>query len=259
MDEQKDSAGGSSRVVGRWAALAALAVAIVGAAVFLGPRLFPSPKPEPGDTSRGSRPKVPAPSASGDALKPPTPAAPSAPGDALKPPAEAQKGEATPGAPEAPVDSVTSQMVEVSARPVVALKGQAKWDDAAKELAAAIAKVNAALTKAGLVANGRPLTVFTETDDNGFRYEAMIPIERAPEGKPKLPDGVEIAASPAGKALKFQHRGTYDEIDSTYEAITAYLDEKGLDTKNVFIEEYLTDLKPDDDGALEVDVYVFVK
>ena len=79
------------------------------------------------------------------------------------------------------------------------------------------------------------------------------------EGKPKLPEGVEIGSSPAGKALKFQHRGTYDEINSTYEAITAYLDEKGLDTKNVFIEEYLTDLKPEDDGVIEVDVYVFVK
>jgi len=87
----------------------------------------------------------------------------------------------------------------------------------------------------------------------------MLPVEKAPEGKSKLGDGVEFGATPSGKALKFEHRGAYDEIDATYEAITAYLDEKGLDTKNLFIEEYLTDLTDAEDAAVEVDIYVFVK
>ncbi len=160
---------------------------------------------------------------------------------------------------EAPVESVSSQTVDVAARPVVILKGQAKWDDAVKTLAEAAGKVSAAAEKAGLKLNGRPFTVFTETDDSGFHFEAMAPIEKAPEGKPKLSDGADLGSSPAGKALKFQHRGAYDEIDATYEAITAYLDEKGLDTKNLFIEEYLTDLKTGDDANSEVDIYVFVK
>jgi effector-binding domain-containing protein len=103
------------------------------------------------------------------------------------------------------------------------------------------------------------LTVFTDTDDNGFHYEAMLPIAKAPEGKVKLADAVEVGASPAGKALKFEHRGSYDEIDSTYEAITAYLDEKGLDTNNIFIEEYLTNLTDAEDANVDVDIYVFVK
>nr|WP_245300287.1 GyrI-like domain-containing protein [Methylocystis bryophila] len=44
--------------------------------------------------------------------------------------------------------------------------------------------------------------------------------------------GVEVGATPAGKALKFEHRGPYEDIESTYEAITAFLDEKGLETKD---------------------------
>jgi effector-binding domain-containing protein len=59
--------------------------------------------------------------------------------------------------------------------------------------------------------------------------------------------------------MKFQHRGAYEEIDATYEAITAYLDEKNLEAQNLFIEEYLTPLKASDDASLEVDVYVFIK
>ena len=64
---------------------------------------------------------------------------------------------------------------------------------------------------------------------------------------------------PAAKAIKFLHRGAYDEIDSTYDLITAYLDEKGLEAKNLFVEEYLTDTKDSDDASLQADIYVFLK
>jgi effector-binding domain-containing protein len=36
---------------------------------------------------------------------------------------------------------------------------------------------------------------------------------------------VKIGESPSGKAIKFLHRGAYDDIDSTYDLITAFLDE----------------------------------
>lgn len=162
-----------------------------------------------------------------------------------------------PPAPDASA-AVASETVMVDARPAAVLKGQGKWEGAAKTLSDAIAKLNAAVAKAGLTVNGRTIAVFTKTDDNGFTFEAMAPLATAPEGKPRLSDGVEIGASPSGKAMKFQHRGSYDEIDATYEAIAAYLDEKGLDTKDMIIEEYLNDFKGED-AEVDVDIYVFLK
>jgi effector-binding domain-containing protein len=106
---------------------------------------------------------------------------------------------------------------------------------------------------------GRPIAVFTETDDNGFSYRTMIPIAAAPEGKTSLSDVVKLGQTPAGKAMKFPHRGSYADIDSTYEAITAYLDEKGLEAANLFVEEYLNDVKTPDDPNLQVDIYVLLK
>ena len=50
------------------------------------------------------------------------------------------------------------------------------------------------------------------------------------------------ARRPDGKALRFVHKEPYDEIDSTYETITAYLDAKGITVKDAFVEEYVTDL-----------------
>ena len=48
-------------------------------------------------------------------------------------------------------------------------------------------------------------------------------------------------------------------LSSTYEAITAFLDEKGLDTKDRFIEEYISDVADSEDEEGEVDIYIFVK
>ena len=154
--------------------------------------------------------------------------------------------------------AVISQAVMIDARPAIVLRGQGKWPDAAKIIFQAQSRLNEAVAKAGLTVNGRPITVFTKTDDSGFNFEAMLPLTAAPEGKLSLIDSAEIGASPSGKALKFQHHGAYEEIEATYEAIAAYLDEKGLDSKDLIIEEYVGELREDDEN-IDVDIYVFLK
>ena len=59
--------------------------------------------------------------------------------------------------------------------------------------------------------------------------------------------------------LKFVHRGSYDEMNQTYEAITNFLDEKGLDAKDLLIEEYLTDLVSTPREMLVVNVFVAIR
>ena len=160
---------------------------------------------------------------------------------------------------DGPSDVSSPSIVELKARPTVALAGTAEWDEGMRTLADAMEKLRVEMDKAGLAPAGKPFAVFVETDDKGFRFEAMVPLAALPEPAPSLQNGLRIATSPAGKTMKFEHRGSYDEIDTTYEAITAYLDEKGLEAQNLFLEEYLNLPKaPDEDGA-RVDIYVFLK
>ena len=123
----------------------------------------------------------------------------------------------------------------------------------------ALAKIRAAVDKAGLKPLGHPLGVFLTADDDGFTFRAMVPVESAPDPKMVLGDGVKIGQTPVGKAMKFEHRGEYDEIDSTYDAITAWLDEKGVDAQDVFVEEYLNETKSPDDPNLAVDIFVLLR
>ena len=213
---------GLGRVLG---VLAALVIVVGAASFYLRKKLTP---PEPAAIGERAGEKTPPPNAK----------------------EEPGKGQ------ESADESLASQTVELAARPALTLKGEAPLDDAQKAIAEALGKLDAAALKAGVKASGKPIAVFSETSEKAIRFQAMLPLEKAPDGKGKLDGGVELGATPAGKALKFEHRGPYEDIESTYEAITAFLDEKGLDTKDGFIEEYISDLADTED---EVDIYIFVK
>jgi effector-binding domain-containing protein len=156
----------------------------------------------------------------------------------------------------APGDPLDVAEVTLPAKPAAALSGQSSWDEGFENLKNAFAKIESELARAGLRPAGRPISVFLETDDAGFRYEAMVPVEGAPEGRADLTSEIRFGRTPEGKAYHFVHKGPYDDIDSTYETITAYLDAKGIIAKDVFIEEYVTDFTDSADDSLEINIFV---
>jgi effector-binding domain-containing protein len=178
--------------------------------------------------------------------------------DAAKPAAPEAPGAETPkDGPAAEEGAIKTE--EVAARSAIETHGAANWDEGYAKIGEAIAKLRSAAQKAGLKETGRPLAVFTDTDDAGFKFNAMLPVDAPADAKPDLGADVSLGQTPSGKALKFQHHGAYDDIDSTYEAITAYMDEKGLEARNLFVEEYANDAKDSSDMELQIDIYVFLK
>lgn len=149
------------------------------------------------------------------------------------------------------------QEVKLAPKTIVYVSGSGTWDKAYDILVEAFKKLDVYLDGAGLTAAGPAMTIYTSTDDSGFDFQAAIPLAEAP----KTPPGRNIAVgqSPDGKVLKFVHRGSYDDMNQTYEAITNYLDEKGLDAKDLLIEEYVTDLVKSPADKLVVNVFVPLK
>jgi len=131
------------------------------------------------------------------------------------------------------------------------------WDTAFETIVAAFKSVYDALAKAGAKPDGAPMTIYTATDDTGFQFQAAIPVAQAPALPPD--SEIKVGKSPVGAALKFVHRGSYDEMDTTYEAITHHLDEKKLEAKDLFVEQYMKDpvTTPEDD--LVIEIYVPLK
>jgi effector-binding domain-containing protein len=195
------------------------------------------------------------------APSPPAPAKPEtapAPAPAPASPPAAAETPATPPAVPAPVQTADpfGEQITLEPKTVVVLKGNATWDAAFDTLIDSFKSLTALLDKQGLKSAGNPMIVYTATDDTGFTYLAEIPVDQEPKN---LTKDMSIGKSPDGKALKFVHRGSYDNMDNTYEAITNHLDDKKLEAKDTFIEEYTTDPLKTAEDKLVINVYVPLK
>jgi effector-binding domain-containing protein len=199
--------------------------------------------PPPATPPAASTPAAPAPAA---------PVAPATPPAAAQPPAPTSPPVAAPMQTADPFGEET----DLTPKSVVMLKGNANWDSAFDTLIDSFKTLSALLDKQGIKPAGNSVIVYTSTDDTGFTFQAEIPVDQEPKN---LAKGMSIGKSPDGKALKFVHRGSYDNMDNTYEAITNYLDDKKLEAKDTFIEEYITDPLKTAEDKLVINVYVPLK
>jgi effector-binding domain-containing protein len=233
-------------------------VPVAAISLGLGTALAQSPVASP---PAASTPATPAPAATPSPA--PVPAAtptPEASPSAVPatPPAAAQAPATSPPATTAPVQTADPFGEEITLAPktVVIMKGTANWDSAFDTLTDSFKALAALLDKQSIKRAGNSMIVYTSTDDTGFTYMAEIPVEQDPKN---LTKDMSIGKSPEGKALKFVHRGSYDNMDNTYEAITNYLDDKKLEAKDTFIEEYITDPLKTAEDKLVINVYVPLK
>jgi effector-binding domain-containing protein len=197
-------------------------------------------------------PAEPGPSATPGPAATPAPAPSATPA----PPAAAETPAATPPAAQVQAADPFGEQITLTPKTVVILKGNATWDSAFDALIESFKSLSALLDKQGIKPSGNPMIVYTSTDDTGFTYLAEIPVDQDPKN---LTKAMSMGKSPDGKALKFVHRGSYDNMDNTYEAITNHLDDKKLEAKDTFIEEYITDPLKTAEDKLVINVYVPLK
>jgi effector-binding domain-containing protein len=211
----------------------------------------------PAPTSQSPTPAVP-PAVQAPAAPSPVPAKPAEAPSATNPAPAAPEG-ANPAGPATSGEGSTGENVDLPSRPFAYIEGKADKDEIYSAILNSLSSVKRDMDKANLSPAGRPLAVFVESDDTGFKFHAGYPLAAAAEGKSSLSDSVKIGQTPSGKAMRFEHQGAYGDIDATYDAITAYLDDKGIDAQDTFIEEYANDVKDADDPTLQVNVYVLLK
>ncbi len=221
------------------------------------PEIAASPSPAPTASPTPAASPAPAASASPVPAASPTPAASASPAPSASPspstPAAAQN---PPPAASVQTADPFGQEIKLEAKKVVLTKGSANWDSAFDTLVESLKSLDTVLNKQGIKPSGNPMIVYTSTDDTGFTFLAEIPVDQEPKN---LPKAISMGQSPEGRALKFVHRGSYDNMDNTYEAITNHLDEKKLEAKDTFIEEYLTDPIKTAEDKLVINVYVPLK
>jgi effector-binding domain-containing protein len=227
-------------------------VALIPAAISLGIASVQAQSPPAANT-----PAAPAPAAPAAPAPTATPAPAASPSASPSTPPAAAETPATPPA-AAPVQTADpfGEQITLTPKTVVIIRGNASWDTAFDTLIDSFKSLSALLDKQGIKPAGNSMIVYTSTDDAGFTFLAEIPVEQDPKN---LAKDMSMGKSPDGKALKFVHRGSYDNMDNTYEAITNHLDDKKLEAKDTFIEEYITDPLKTAEDKLVINVYVPLK
>ncbi len=164
------------------------------------------------------------------------------------PPAPTPDAPASPANPNATLKSLAPPASDVilpdrltlEPRPALIAHGKGEWEKAYDQIRETVAKLKSVAEKSKLSVTGYPLTIFVETSETGFTYDIMLPIAAVPSTPlTDLASDLRIGETPSGKAIRFVHLASYDEIDGAYEQITAYLDAKEIVVKDAFIEEYL--------------------
>lgn len=227
----------------------------------------PAPQVTPAPSTPQTAPASPPPAAApAEAQLPPPPKPPADP-NAVTPmpgmpthsnsPAAQPLPSATP-APDGQGQTVFSGEGAVLSPVAVAVKsGQSSWDEGYDSIVAALNAVQAEMDKLGLKAAGDVMVVYTQSDDAGFEFEAQIPYSGTPSGTPGK--GIKLAQSFNGKALKFPHRGSFADMDDTYEQIANFLDSRNLTALDLYIEQYHTDPRVTAPDQLVVDILVPVR
>jgi effector-binding domain-containing protein len=146
------------------------------------------------------------------------------------------------------------QEVTLAEKPILYVSGTGEWETAYATLKESFKTLQDYLDKAGIKAAGPAMTIYTAMDDVSFNYQAAIPLAAEPKAAP--PGNVGTGTSPAGKALKFVHRGSFENMTQTYDAISHYVDEKQISAKELLIEEYVADLLSTPPDQLVINIFV---
>lgn len=152
-----------------------------------------------------------------------------------------------------PVPESNILELTIEARPVLSLKNEASNEDGFATVRRDIARLTEEAKKAGIVITGKPFAVIDLTDEQRFKFEVMLPIEKPVSNI--APIGLTFSTSPAGQAIRFKFTGAYEESAYVYESIEAYMEEKNIIARNYAIEEYLNE--PKDGNDVELQMYIY--
>ena len=102
---------------------------------------------------------------------------------------------------------------------------------------AAYAELESYLGELGIEPKGPPITVCPYADDEGMvAIQNSFPVEEGAPGRGRI----EAATLPPCTVVAFEHRGHYNELDRSYRALTALVEQEHLELAGEPREIYWT-------------------
>jgi effector-binding domain-containing protein len=140
--------------------------------------------------------------------------------------------------PNTDIAGFSADSVQLTATPLLLVTETATPETIAKAYTDGFAQIAKFMTKNKLHASGAPLGIDGARTASSYTFDAGIPVDR---GDVASADGVRVAQSYAGKALKVTHIGPYDGLSNSYDKLFAYIAAHGYTRKGMTFSWYVDD------------------
>ena len=135
--------------------------------------------------------------------------------------------------------SIEIETVELPDQPALCVRFETSMDKLKDDIGRTYGLIFGRIGASGVAPAGPPMALYFDMEMNpeSFEMESCVPVagEAAGEGE------VTFRVLPGGKFLSLMHRGPYETLEATYEALFAYMKENGLELAGPSRELYLTD------------------
>ena len=144
---------------------------------------------------------------------------------------------------------------EVTERDTVSIRTSTPVDKLSEVMGKCYGEIMGYLGPKGVQPIGPPFVIYYNMDMSNLDVEIGFPVAEPEEGK----GDVKAGKLPGGRTAVTVHIGPYDKIGESYNNLTAYVGEKGLEIDAFTYEFYLNDPSVTPPEKLETEIHFPIK
>jgi effector-binding domain-containing protein len=148
-----------------------------------------------------------------------------------------------------------SETVQTKSQPMIYVSYRATMDsgEIGQKMGEAFQTLGTFIGINNIEVAGPALAVYSDYTETGMKMGIGFPVAAAALGK--ATGEIKAGTTPAGKAMKFVHRGPYDKLRETHGEIEAHFETEGLPMAPVAWEVYVTDPNTTPDADLVTEIF----
>jgi effector-binding domain-containing protein len=158
--------------------------------------------------------------------------------------------------PDVDIAGFNAQEVQMLPAPILLVAETSAPNSIANAYIDGFAKIAKFMAKNKLHQKGAPLGIDGAMTPSSYAFDAGMPVDR---GDAASADGVRVAQSYAGMALKTIHVGPYDALPKTYEKLRAYMSVHNYTQNGATFTSFVDDPGIVPIEALRTEVYAPIK
>ncbi len=147
------------------------------------------------------------------------------------------------------------QIIERKETPVLSVRYRTPAAELPNSMGRIYGEIAAYMGKSDIPFAGPPFAMYYNMDMNDLDVEIGFPLAKTAAGEGRIAAG----KLPGGSFAAAKHTGPYATIEETYNALTAFVKDKGVQTETFMFEEYLNSPEDMPPEKLETVIYFPLK